>query len=64
MTSSATVAPMTSSIVVMPEAERGRKSDLERFYRNLGFVRNRGRNMDYTLSSPLAGTMYWRPEAT
>lgn len=48
-------------IVIMPEAERGRKGDLERFYLGLGFVHNRGRNKDFALSSPLAGTMYWRP---
>lgn len=48
-------------LVLRPEAERGRKGDLERFYKRLGFVHNRGRNMDYTLSSPMASTMYWRP---
>lgn len=48
-------------IVLVPEAERGHKKDLERFYGRLGFVRNRGRSMDYTLSSPVARTMYWRP---
>ncbi len=48
-------------IVLRPEAERGRKGDLERFYRNLGFVHNRGRNMDFVLSSPTSRTMYWRP---
>lgn len=47
-------------IVLRPEAERGRKKDLERFYKRLGFVNNSGRNMDYTLSSPMAKTMYWR----
>lgn len=49
-------------IVIRPEAERGRKGDLDRFYRELGFVHNKGRNMDYALSSPMAGTMYWRPD--
>lgn len=48
-------------IVIMPEAERGRKGDLDRFYRGLGFVHNGGRNKDFALSSPLAATMYWRP---
>jgi hypothetical protein len=48
-------------IVLRPEAERGRKDDLDRFYRNLGFVHNRGRNMDFVLSSPTSRTMYWRP---
>lgn len=48
-------------IVIRPAAERGRKGDLERFYRRLGFVHNRGRNKDFVLSSPMADTMYWRP---
>jgi|LakMenE18May11ns_1017448.scaffolds.fasta_scaffold9620617_2 GNAT superfamily N-acetyltransferase len=47
-------------IVLRPEAERGRKKDLERFYKGLGFVDNKGRNIDYSLSSPVAKTMYWR----
>lgn len=47
-------------IVLRPKAERGRKRDLERFYKRLGFVDNKGRNMDYTLSSPMSRTMYWR----
>ena len=48
-------------IVLIPEAERGHKKDLERFYGRLGFVKNKGRSMDYTLSSPVARTMYWKP---
>jgi hypothetical protein len=48
-------------IVIRPEAERGRKADLDRFYKRLGFVHNRGRNTDFAISSPLASTMYWRP---
>lgn len=48
-------------IVIRPEAERGRKADLERFYKGLGFVHNKGRNTDFAISSPLASTMYWRP---
>lgn len=47
-------------IVLRPEPERGKKKSLERFYKRLGFVDNSGRNMDYTLSSPMAKTMYWR----
>jgi GNAT superfamily N-acetyltransferase len=49
-------------IVIRPAAEKGRKGDLERFYKDLGFVHNKGRNVDFTLSSPTASTMYWRPE--
>lgn len=48
-------------IVLRPEADRGRKGDLDRFYRSLGFVHNRGRNTDFVLSSPTSRTMYWRP---
>lgn len=47
-------------IVLRPEAERGRKKDLEKFYKGLGFVDNKGSNIDHTLSSPTAKTMYWR----
>lgn len=49
-------------IVLRPEADRGRKGELDRFYRGLGFVTNKGRNMDYSLSSPTSRTMYWRPK--
>lgn len=47
-------------IVLSPESEKGHKQDLERFYKNLGFLYNKGRNIDYTLSSPTSKTMYWR----
>ena len=49
-------------IVISPQPGRGKKKSLESFYRNLGFVRNRGRNMDYQLSSFFGPTSYWRPE--
>ena len=48
-------------VVLRPEAERGYKKKLDRFYRDLGFVHNKGRNTDYQLSSPFAPTMYWKP---
>jgi len=47
-------------IVIRPSADKGKKEALIRFYKKLGFVKNSGRNMDYTLSSPMASTMYWR----
>jgi len=47
-------------ITVRPSPEKGKKEALERFYKNLDFKHNRGRNMDYELSSPLAPTMYWK----
>lgn len=47
-------------IVLRPQADKGQKANLLRFYKNLGFVQNKGRNIDYTLSSPTAQTMYWK----
>lgn len=47
-------------IVLRPSPERGKKQALDRFYKGLDFVNNKGRNIDYTLSSPTAKTMYWR----
>jgi GNAT superfamily N-acetyltransferase len=47
-------------IVLRPSPERGKKEALDRFYKGLGFVNNRGRHMDYELSSPMARTMYWK----
>lgn len=47
-------------IVLRPEPEKGQKVNLDRFYKRLGFVHNKGRNIDFGLSSPTAKTMYWR----
>ena len=47
-------------IVLRPEPEKGKKKALERFYKRLGFVDNRGRNMDYTLSTTFGKTMHWK----
>lgn len=49
-------------IRLSPEADRGRKGDLYRFYRSLGFVPNKGQKKDYRLSAPFAPTMYWKPK--
>jgi GNAT superfamily N-acetyltransferase len=49
-------------LVIRPQPERGKKDALDRFYRNLGFVHNQGRNKDYEISSPFAKTMYWSPK--
>lgn len=49
-------------ITLRPQAERGYKKKLEDFYKNLGFVHNKGRNKDYGLSSPFGASMYWRPK--
>jgi len=50
-------------IVLRPEAETRQKANLFRFYDSLGFVKNKGKNADYTLSSPTAKTMYWKHES-
>lgn len=50
-------------IVLRPEAETKQKANLFRFYKSLGFVKNAGKKMDYTLSSPTAQTMYWKHES-
>ena len=36
-------------ITLSREPERGHKKNLERFYKNLGFVDNKGRNKDYQM---------------
>jgi GNAT superfamily N-acetyltransferase len=48
-------------IVLSPESSRGKKGALERFYKNLDFVHNRGRHKDYSLSNFGGPTMLWRP---
>ena len=49
-------------IVLRPQPDRGKKAALSRFYKRQGFIDNRGRNIDFTLSSPCAPTMYWKPK--
>lgn len=46
-------------IVLSPEADRGKKGALKRFYKNNGFVDNKGRNKDYKLSL-FGPTMHWK----
>jgi hypothetical protein len=48
-------------IVLRPHPEPRKKAALFKFYKNLGFVMNKGRKTDYTLSSPFSLTMYWKP---
>lgn len=48
-------------VVLIPEAERGKKDKLDRFYKNLDFVHNKGRKRNYQLSEMFAPTMYWKP---
>jgi hypothetical protein len=47
-------------ITLVPQAERGFKQKLDKFYKDLGFVHNKGRNKDFSLSDPFAPSMYWR----
>lgn len=49
-------------IVLRPEAENGKKAALQRFYSKHDFVNNKGKNIDFKLSSPTARTMYWKPD--
>ena len=48
-------------ISLAPQAEARYKEKLDRFYKSLGFVVNKGRNRDYQLSDPFGRTMYRRP---
>jgi GNAT superfamily N-acetyltransferase len=48
-------------IVLSPSPQPRKKKKLLDFYKRHGFVLNKGRNKDYTLSSTFATTMYWRP---
>lgn len=48
-------------ISLAPEAEPRYKEKLDRFYKSLGFVANKGRKKDYRLAAPFSRTMYRRP---
>ena len=48
-------------IVLSPEPQRGYKKNLERFYKNLGFVDNKGRKKDFRYSSFFGKTMLRYP---
>ena len=48
-------------ISLAPEAEPRYKEKLDKFYKSLGFVNNKGRKRDYQLSDPFCRTMYRRP---
>lgn len=47
-------------VVLRPEADKGKKGALNRFYKRLGFVDNSGRYKDYSLSSAFGPTKYWK----
>lgn len=50
------------TILLSPEAQHGYKDKLDRFYKGHGFIFNKGRNLDTSISSPFAKTMYRRPK--
>lgn len=48
-------------ISLSPFAEPRYKEKLDKFYKSLGFINNKGRKKDYQLDEPFARTMYRRP---
>lgn len=48
-------------ITLSPEAERGSKTKLLNFYKQLGFYHNYGRRKDYSLGGTFGPTWVWRP---
>jgi GNAT superfamily N-acetyltransferase len=51
-----------ATITLHPSPERGYKKKLDAFYKDSGFVNNKGRNRDYKLSSMFGRTMYYKPK--
>lgn len=52
-------------VVLIPEPEKLTKKAEKRliiFYKRFGFILNKGRNRDYTLSLPFSTTMYRKPK--
>jgi hypothetical protein len=49
-------------ITLSPQSERGYKDKLDRFYKALGYVVNKGKNKDYRLSSPFEKTLFRKPK--
>ena len=50
-------------LVVAPEAERGYKKKLDNFYKDRGFVNNKGKNFEeIQIKDPHGATMYWSPQ--
>ena len=49
-------------ITLSPEAKRGYTKKLDRFYKDLGFVNNKGRKKDYSLGGFSGRIMYRRPK--
>lgn len=55
-------ASVGKPLVLTPDANKGKKGALDRFYRGHGLIYNKGRNKDYSLGGTFGPTMYWRPE--
>ena len=53
---------VNKTVSLSPGPEKGYKAKLTKFYIDLGFIQNKGRNKDFELSDPFAPTMYWKPE--
>jgi len=53
---------VNKAVSLQPAPEKGYKAKLTKFYKDLGFVQNKGRNKDFELSHPFGPTMYWKPE--
>ncbi len=49
------------AITLTPEAEKGKKGALDKFYRNQGFWSNSGHKTDYRYTSAFAPIMIWKP---
>src|SRR5579864_1134033 len=49
------------TITLSPAPEHGYKKKLFQFYKDSGFVKNKGRHRDYRISSPFGLTMYRKP---
>lgn len=49
---------VNKTVTLSPVPEKGYKAKLTTFYKDLGFVQNKGRNRD----SRISPTMYWKPE--
>lgn len=52
---------VSKPLVLVPEAERGKKQALEDFYKSNDFVYNKGRRKDWNITVPFAKSMYWKP---
>lgn len=49
------------TITLSPQADVGKKEKLRKFYKNMGFVPNKGRYADYRLGGAFGLTLYRRP---